>query len=201
MGSQNCLFRVRHILFDTCLSKSEQQLPSSSSTLFGSDSSGAWICSDFRIQVRSADECVSPGRRQPRETRWISHGRLSFPETNLKVGLLPLFFIQYVFLSFMVRTSLTEISRITLTQYVHGFSTSDRWRRKWAQITTIPHAKYPHFNLFRAPFQQPPVRESSFQPAGIDYMQWLLMSQKQCSVKHYMMKNCLNWSNSKFSLR
>ena len=49
--------------------------------------------SHFRIQVRSADECVAPGRRQPRETRWTSDGRLSSPETNLKVGLLPLFFM------------------------------------------------------------------------------------------------------------
>ena len=55
---------------------------------------GAWISSHFRIQVRSADECVAPGRRQPWETRWTSEGRLSSPETNLKVGLLPLFFMQ-----------------------------------------------------------------------------------------------------------
>ena len=90
-------------------SKSEQQLPSSSSTLSSSDSSGAWIFSHFRIQVRSADECVAPERRQPRGTRWTSDGRLSSPETNLKVGLLPLFFMQlllsHMFLSFMVRTS------------------------------------------------------------------------------------------------
>ena len=69
----------------------------------------AWISSDFRIQLRSADECVAPGRRQPRETRWTSDGRLSSPETNLKVGLLPLFFMQlllsHMFLSFMVQTS------------------------------------------------------------------------------------------------
>ena len=104
-----CLFRVRHISSDTCLSKSEQQLPSSSSTLSSSDSSGAWIFSHFRIQVGSADECVVPGRRQPQETRWTSDGRLSSPETNLKVGRLPLFFMQlllpHMFLSFMVRTS------------------------------------------------------------------------------------------------
>ena len=90
-------------------SKSEQQHPSSSSTLAISDRSGAWISSHFRIQVRSADECVAPWRRQPRETRWTSDGRLSSPETNLKVGLLPLFFMQlllsHMFLSFMVRTS------------------------------------------------------------------------------------------------
>ena len=95
---------------DTCLSKSEQQLPSSSSTLSSSDSSGAWISSHFRIQVGSADECVAPGRRQPRETRWTFDRRLSSPETNLKVGLLPLFFMQLpllhnMFLLFMVRTS------------------------------------------------------------------------------------------------
>ena len=52
---------------------------------------------------------MAPGRRQPRETRWTSDGRLSSPETNLKVGLLPLFFMQlllsHMFLSFMVRTS------------------------------------------------------------------------------------------------
>ena len=71
------------------LSESEQQLPSSSSTLSSSDSPGAWISSHFRIQVRSADECVAPGRRQPRKTHWTSDGRLSSPETNLKVGLLP----------------------------------------------------------------------------------------------------------------
>ena len=93
-GISYCLFHVRHILSDTCLSKSEQPLPSSSSTLSGSDSSGAWISSDFRIQVRSADECVAPGRYQARETRWTSDGRLSSLETNLKVGLLPLFFMQ-----------------------------------------------------------------------------------------------------------
>ena len=108
-GISNCLFRVRHISSDTCLSKSEQQLPSSSSTLSSSDSSGAWISSHFRIQVRSADECVAPGRRQPQETRWTTDGRLSSPETNLKVGLSPLFFMQlllsHMFLSFMVRTS------------------------------------------------------------------------------------------------
>ena len=76
--------------------------------MFSSDSSGAWIPSHFRIQVGSADECVAPGRRQPRETRWTSDGRLSSPETNLKVGLLPLFFMQllsHMFLSFTVRTS------------------------------------------------------------------------------------------------
>ena len=67
-GISNCLFRVRHISSDTCLSKLEQQLPSSSSTLSTSDRSGAWISSHFRIQVRSADECMAPGRRQPRET-------------------------------------------------------------------------------------------------------------------------------------
>ena len=104
-----CLFRVRHISSDTSLSKSEQQLPSSRSTLSSFDSSGAWIFSHFRIQVRSADECVAPGRRQSRETSWTSDGRLSSPETNLKVGLLPLFFMQlllsHMFLSFMVRTS------------------------------------------------------------------------------------------------
>ena len=58
---------------------------------------------------RSADECVAPGRRQPRETRWTSDRRLSSPETNWKVALLPLFFMQllllHMFLSFMVRTS------------------------------------------------------------------------------------------------
>ena len=108
-GIWNCLFRVRHLLSDTCLSKSEQQLPSSSSTLSSSDSSGAWISSHFRIQVGSADECVAPGRRQPRDTRWTSDGPLSSPQTNLKRGLLPLFFMQlllsHLFLSFMVRTS------------------------------------------------------------------------------------------------
>ena len=108
-GISNCLFRVRHISSDTYLSKSEQQHPSSSSTLSSSDSSGAWISSHFQIQVRSADECVVPGRCQPRETRWTSDGRLSSSETNLKVGLLPLFFMQlllsHMFLSFMVRTS------------------------------------------------------------------------------------------------
>ena len=108
-GISNCLFRVRHISSDTSLSKSEQQLPSSSPTLSSSDSSGAWIFSHFRIQVRPADECVAPGRRQFRETSWTSDGRLSSPETNLKVGILPLFFMQlllsHMFLSFMVRTS------------------------------------------------------------------------------------------------
>ena len=98
-----------HISSDTCLSKSEQQLPSSSSTISSSDSSGAWISSHFRIQVGSADEWVASGRRQPWETLWTSDERLSSPEMNLKVGLLPLFFMQlflsHMFLSFMVRTS------------------------------------------------------------------------------------------------
>ena len=79
-----------------------QRLP----TLTAPDS-GAWISSHFRIQVRSADECVAPERRQPRETRWTSDGRLSSPDTNLKMGLLSLFFMQlllsHMFLSFMVR--------------------------------------------------------------------------------------------------
>ena len=91
-----CRFRIRHISSDTCLSKSEQQLPSSSSRLSSSDSSGAWISRQFRIQVRSADECVAPGRRQPQKTRWTFDGRLSSPGTNLKVGLLPLFFLQHL---------------------------------------------------------------------------------------------------------
>ena len=104
-----CFFRVRHISTNTLLSKSKQQLPSSILTLSSSDSSGAWIPSHFRIQVGSADECVAPGRRQPRATRWTSDGRLSSSETNLKVGLLPLFFMQlllsHMFLSLMVRAS------------------------------------------------------------------------------------------------
>ena len=108
-GISNCFFRVRHLSSDTLFSKSKQQLPSSISTRSSSGSSGAWIPSHFRIQVGSADECVAPGRRQRRETRWTSDGRLSSPETNLKVGLLPLFFMQlllsHMFLSFMVRTS------------------------------------------------------------------------------------------------
>ena len=53
----------------------------------------AWISSQIRIQVRSADECVAPGRRQPRETRWTSARRLSSPETNLKA----VFFLPKVF--------------------------------------------------------------------------------------------------------
>ena len=52
------------------------------------------------------------GGASPRDTRWTSDGRLSFPETNLKVGLLPLFFMQLVishmFLSFMVRTEFSS---------------------------------------------------------------------------------------------
>ena len=85
-----------------------------------SGSSAAWISSHFRIQVGSADECVAPGRRQPWETRWTSDGRLSSPETNLKVGLLPLLFMQlllsHMFLSFMVRTSpLTETPKLLLS--------------------------------------------------------------------------------------
>ena len=94
---------------DTYLSKSEQQLPSSSSTLSSSDSAGAWIFNHFQIQMEYADECVAPGRHQPQETCWTSDRRLSSPETNLKVGLLPLVLMQllllHVFLSFMVRTS------------------------------------------------------------------------------------------------
>ena len=64
--------------------------------------------------MRSADEYVTLGRRQPRETRFTSDGRLSSPETNSKVGRLPLFFMQlflsHMFLSFMVRTSLRTVS-------------------------------------------------------------------------------------------
>ena len=56
------------------LSKSEQQLPSSGSTLSSSDSSGAWISSHFRIQVRSADEYVAPGRRQPERVAVVPTG-------------------------------------------------------------------------------------------------------------------------------
>ena len=100
---------------DTCLSKPEQQLPNSSLTLSSSDSSGAWIFSHFRIQVRSSDECVVPGRHQPRETHWSFDGRLSSAETNLKVGLLPLLFMQlllsHMFLSFMVWTSPSTLSQ------------------------------------------------------------------------------------------
>ena len=54
------------------------------------------------------DECVAPGRRQPQETRSTSDRRLSSPETNLKVGLLPFFLqllLSHMFLSFMARTS------------------------------------------------------------------------------------------------
>ena len=130
MNRRHCLFRVRRISSDTCLSKSEQQLPSSSLTLSSSDRSGAWIFSHFQIQVRSADECVAPGRRQPRETRWTSDGRLSSPETNLKVGLLPLFFMQlllsHMFLPFMVRTSpLTENEFCELS----GFKCGHAWEK------------------------------------------------------------------------
>ena len=77
----NFLFQVRHISSDTGLSKSEQQLPSSSSTLSSSDSSGAWISSHFSIQVRTADLCMAPWKRQPRETR----ERLFHPEWVLKL--------------------------------------------------------------------------------------------------------------------
>ena len=49
------------------------------------------------------------GGANPRETHWTSNGRLSSPETNLKVGLLPLFFMQlllsHMSLWLMVRTS------------------------------------------------------------------------------------------------
>ena len=136
MGSQT-VSSESDISSDTSLSKSEQQLPSSSPTLSSSDSSGAWIFSHFRIQVRSADECVAPGRRQFRETRWTSDGRLSSPETNLKIGLLPLFFMQlllsHMFLSFMVRTSpLTFLSAedaVLVTQHwCCWWTSSGRWR-------------------------------------------------------------------------
>ena len=90
-------------------------------------SSGAWISSHFRIQVRSDDECVVPGRCQPRETRWTFDGRLSSPETNLNVGLLPLFFLQlllsHMFLSFMVRTS-------PLTVLLYMWRASTQQKRK-----------------------------------------------------------------------
>ena len=68
MGSQNVFseFDILHSS-DTCLSKSEQQHPSSSSTFSSSDSSGAWISSHFRIQVsyirwrvRGAREAAAP---------------------------------------------------------------------------------------------------------------------------------------------
>ena len=102
----------------------------SSSTLSSSDSFGAWIFSHFRIQVGSADECVASGGRKPRETRWTSDERLSSPETNLKVGLLPLFSMQlllsHMFLSFMARTSpltcycVTELCVRVLSTYLRN---------------------------------------------------------------------------------
>ena len=48
--------------------------------------------SEIRWHRRGTREAL--GRRQLRGTRWTSDGRLSSPETNLKVGLLPLFFMQ-----------------------------------------------------------------------------------------------------------
>ena len=65
------------------LSKSERQLPSSSSTLSSSDSSSAWLSSHFLDPSENRCECVAPGRRQPRETSWTSDGRLSYPLINL----------------------------------------------------------------------------------------------------------------------
>ena len=141
-GISNCLFRVRHISSDTCFCKSEQQLPSSSSTLSSSDSSGAWISSHFRIEVRSPDECVAPGRRQPRETHWTFDGLLSSP----------LFFLQYLlsqmFLSFMVRTSplrSVALQRFTAqTQPItwlglHVFRVAECWG--WENFLFTEHSK------------------------------------------------------------
>ena len=60
--------------------------------------------------------------RQPRETCWTSDGRFSSPETNLKVGLLPLFFMQlllsHIFLSFMVRTSPLSLYSKSFRKYL-----------------------------------------------------------------------------------
>ena len=72
------------------------------------------LSSHIRIQVRSADIGTAPGRRRLRETHWTSDGRLSSPGTNLKVWLLPLFFMQllsHTFLSFMVQTSPITLSQ------------------------------------------------------------------------------------------
>ena len=64
---------------------------------------------EFAVIFGSKWDPLTSAWRQPRETRWTSDGRLSSPETNLKVGLLPLFFMQrlpsHMFPSFMVRTS------------------------------------------------------------------------------------------------
>ena len=71
---------------------------------------------EFLVILGSKWDPLTSAWRQPRETRWTSDGRLSSPETNLKVGLSPLFFMQllrsHMFLSFMVRTSpLKELER------------------------------------------------------------------------------------------
>ena len=64
---------------------------------------------EFPVIFGSKWDPLTSAWRQPRETRRTSDGRLSSPETNLKVGLLPLFFMQlllsHMFLSLMVRTS------------------------------------------------------------------------------------------------
>ena len=87
--------------------------------------------------MRSADECVAPGRHQPRETRWASDGRLSSPETNLKVGLLPLFFMQlllsHIFLSFMVRTSPLTRS-LPRDVYIRRQKDHPRWPRTYIYV-------------------------------------------------------------------
>ena len=147
-----------NISSDTLLSKSKQQLPSSIPTLSGSNSSRAWIPSLFRIQVGSADDCVAPGRRHPRHSHWTSEGRLSSPETNLKVGLLPLFFMQLLlshnmFLSFMVRTSpLNCVNwRNPISEPLRVVPVDRRWVRCAERGDRIIFHANPNWNI-RPPF-------------------------------------------------
>ena len=82
--------------------------------------------------------CVAPGRRQSRETRWTSDGRLSSPETNLKVGLLPLIFMKvllsHMFLSFMVRTSPLTFHRLDYLYETWHTCSRCIWLQKMPEI-------------------------------------------------------------------
>ena len=107
IGSDRRLLPYYNISSDTCLSKSEQQLPSSSSTLSSSDSSGAWISSHFFGSKWDplTSACGQGGARDSLNFRRSS----VLPRNESESGTLPLFFMQlllsHMFLSFMVQTS------------------------------------------------------------------------------------------------
>ena len=108
-GISNCLFRVRQISSDTCLSESEQQLSSSSSTLSSSD------VPEPEFQV------IFGYKWDPLTSAWRQGGASPERLAELPKGVSPLqkriwkwdfyhcsscnFLLSHMFLSFMVRTS------------------------------------------------------------------------------------------------